>query len=83
MRGQRRPAPDAGLRDWPAPLLLVAAAIAVALHLAGMTPAMLATFAPELALLLAASLALLALPAAWRISMSARRFLAATPTREA
>jgi hypothetical protein len=50
-------------------------AMLVVLQILGLNAAILSTFAPDLALLVTVALALLCLPAAWRVWTSARRSL--------
>lgn len=57
---------------WSIALLLLAAALALGLHVAGVRAKVLAAFAPDLTLVLAALLALLCAPAVWRAWASRR-----------
>jgi hypothetical protein len=56
-------------------MVLIAITVLVALPVMGLSPAMLAAFAPDFALVLAAVGTLLCLPAAWRAALWARRSL--------
>jgi len=62
-------------------LLVIAIATGVALHAMGLNAAILFAFAPDLALVLAAALALLCMPAAWRAAAWARRAITGTGQR--
>jgi CubicO group peptidase (beta-lactamase class C family) len=58
---------------WSLALLLMAVALPAALHFAGLKLGILATFAPDLAVVIAIAIALLCLPAALRVCAAARR----------
>jgi CubicO group peptidase (beta-lactamase class C family) len=58
---------------WAAVLLLMAVALVAALQWAGLNAAMLSAFAPDFALVVAAVIGLLCLPAAWHAGAWARR----------
>jgi hypothetical protein len=60
---------------WSVALLLMAIAMAIALQIAGLNAAMLAAFAPDFALVVAAVGALLCVAAAWRAGVWAHRAL--------
>lgn len=63
-------------RAWSLLLLLVAMAIVVVLQVKGLNASMLSAFAPDVALVIAAALVLLCLPAAGRAGAWVRRFAA-------